>query len=82
MKTSERLLARLREHGVALPDDTELLSTRASRSARAAGAWSWYGWSPTRGDLRIGSQTTMSALLAAERISTYSSLGDTHVDLG
>ncbi len=58
MKTSEKIIKFLREHGIECPDDVEIRRTRAGYWQRSAGAWSWYLWSDTGWayNLRIGSQ--------------------------
>lgn len=66
MTTSERLLARLREAGLPLPQGTRLVRVHPSRSMRNEGAWSWAALGPGAEDLQIGSQYSMGELLSAE----------------
>ncbi|MFE5912070.1 hypothetical protein ACFQ6B_23715 [Streptomyces wedmorensis] len=68
MKTSERLLARLREIGVDLPQGAQLVRVHPSPAMRNAGAWSWAAFGPDGHDLRIGSQYPMSELIKAEAL--------------
>jgi hypothetical protein len=84
MTASERLLARLRAMGVDLPEDATICRTYAGRHQRAAGAWTWYAWSATRGNLGgIGSHSTVNELVRAPVISATRAYGigeDLHVD--
>lgn len=66
MRTSERLIARLREIGLDLPDGTQLVRLNPSRAMRNEGAWSWTALGPGGRELQIGSQHPMTALLEAE----------------
>lgn len=84
MKTSERLIERLRRDGQALPPCTELRRTFRNRRT-GTGTWSWFAYCPgdCHGDLRLGSHWSMRELLAADRL-TYQRLGhgDICVDPG
>jgi hypothetical protein len=42
MTSAERLVARLRQEGVAIPDGWILRRTYAGQHQRACGAWSWF----------------------------------------
>ena len=80
--TATRLLARLREEaGLDIPADAELVSLRPSRSARAAGAWSWAAYAPEGHELCIGSQFAMGKLLRAPGLEVHRQrdTGDWHV---
>lgn len=68
MRTSDRLLARLREIGVDLPEGARLVHVHPSPAMRNAGAWSWAALGPDGNDLRIGSQYPMAELLRAESL--------------
>jgi hypothetical protein len=68
VRTSERLIARLREIGLDLPAGTRLVRVNPSPSMRNAGAWSWAALGPDGYDLRIGSQYPMTELLRAESL--------------
>ena len=67
-----RLLERLQELGVRVPPGARLESTRASRSARNDGAWSWRvvdaggcpGFSVDGQSREVGSQWPMALVLA------------------
>ena len=82
MKTSEKLVERLRQDGQDLPPCTVLLRTNRNRRT-GIGTWSWFAWCSgnCHGDLLLGSHWSMAELLAAPRL-TYSKLGhgDTCVD--
>ena len=90
MKTSERLIERLRADGQPLPPCTEL--RRIGRNTRTRiGRWSWFAYCPLAGtdpehsrhlDLRIGSHWSVAELLAAPRLiySRGASCGDICVD--
>jgi hypothetical protein len=66
MKSSERLMERLRAMGVGMPTGAQFRRVNASESARNAGAWSWYLY---RGSLaEIGSQYRVADLLRAPRL--------------
>jgi hypothetical protein len=89
MKTSERLIERLRQDGQALPPCTVLRRTYRTRRT-GLGAWSWFAWCPLalndpehsrHMDLHVGSHWPMRELLAAARL-TYQPLdcGDICVD--
>ena len=64
----DRLLARLRaELGPELvPEGTRLERTRASRSGRSEGAWSWLAMNALGLELYIGSQYPMGKLLQCQ----------------
>jgi hypothetical protein len=82
-RPSQRLVARLRAMGVPLPDEVELVRTRAGRAQRAAGAWSWAAYVPGGRELRLGSQAPITELLRAHRltVSQYSPSDDMEVDV-
>lgn len=65
MRTSDRLIARLRKIGLDLPEGTQLVRVMPSGAMRNEGAWSWAAIGPTGAELRIGSQFSMSDLIAA-----------------
>jgi hypothetical protein len=82
MKTSERLIARLREAGADLPPCAVLVRTNRNRRT-GIGAWSWAAHCAARYDdpghvphraLVYGSHWSMSELLAAEGF-TFQDLG-------
>lgn len=87
---SAQLLDRLRELGVALPDGARLESTRASRSARNDGAWSWRvvdgsgspGFKIDGCGREIGSQWSMAVLMAQSELSISGPdrFGAVHID--
>ncbi|MFF4385595.1 hypothetical protein ACFY0G_02195 [Streptomyces sp. NPDC001552] len=62
---SERLLLRLRELGLDLPEDASLVRTNAPRSARSNAAWSWFALGPDGAELHVGSRHPIGELLAA-----------------
>jgi len=62
---SDRLISRLREAGIDLPEGARLIRVMPSRAMRNEGAWSWTALGPTGAELRIGSQFSMGDLLAA-----------------
>jgi hypothetical protein len=68
LRTSERLIARLRKIGLDLPDGTRLVRVYPSPAMRTEGSWSWTALGPNGRDLQIGSQHSMTALLEAEVI--------------
>jgi hypothetical protein len=80
---SERLLNRLRELGVQLPEEARLESTRASRSARRNGAWSWHVVDGRGIPMEIGSLWSMTELLASPELEVTGPdrFGAVHVDL-
>lgn len=84
MKTSDRLLERLREI-IDLPEDVYLERTRASRGQKAAGTWSWRvmqsGTAYIVGCGAVGSMETMGELLKAEKlfVRTEEHCGDHYV---
>jgi hypothetical protein len=81
MTVSARLLTRLREElNLELPADARLRSTRASRSARSAGAWSWAAYRADGSELYIGSQFSMGELLRAPALQVSRERDDVHVD--
>lgn len=81
MKTSERLIARLRAEGADLPPCTELRRTNRNRRT-GIGAWSWFAHCPHaldggpehdgHSDLHYGSHWPMGELLAADRLTFQS----------
>jgi hypothetical protein len=89
VKTSERLIERLRREGQDLPPCTELRRTFRTRQT-GAGAWSWFAYCPLalddpeygrHMDLHVGSHWPMSALVAAPRLTFQTlSCGDICVD--
>ncbi|MFC4506659.1 MULTISPECIES: hypothetical protein [Streptomyces] len=68
MTTAERLLARLREAGLDLPEGSRLDRVYPSRAMRTEGAWSWAAFGPGGRELRIGSQYSMTQLLQADAL--------------
>jgi hypothetical protein len=90
MKTSERLLRRLRNEGADLPPCTEL--RRLGRNHRGRiGRWSWFAYCPLafddpdhyrHMDLHYGSHWSMSELLAARGFTfqKLDSSGDICID--
>jgi hypothetical protein len=66
--TQERLIARLREIGINLPEGARLVRTHANGWQLSEGAWSWAAIGPDGRDLRIGSQYSMGELLRAWRL--------------
>jgi hypothetical protein len=84
MKTSDRLLKKLREAnlGLDLPEGTVLVRTNRNRRT-GLGAWSWFALGPEgRENLRIGSHWSMRELLEAGEIVTQylDGAGDTCID--
>lgn len=90
MKTSERLIERLRAAGQDLPPCTVL--ERIGRNTRGRiGRWSWFAYCPLAGDdddhrqhmnLHVGSHWSMAELLAAPGLTfqRLDSSGDICVD--
>ncbi|MER6606007.1 hypothetical protein ABT282_08825 [Streptomyces sp. NPDC000927] len=74
-RTQQRLLAKLREAGVTVPDGTRLAPTRASRSQRNLGAWSWAALLEDGRELRLGSRENMTELVRAERLYLHTDWG-------
>ncbi|WP_329142756.1 hypothetical protein OIU91_04000 [Streptomyces sp. NBC_01456] len=70
MTTAERLIARLREAGLDLPEGSRLVRVYPSRAMRNEGAWSWSAFGPGGRELQLGSQYPMAELLAAEKLDT------------
>ncbi|MFF8656790.1 hypothetical protein [Streptomyces huasconensis] len=70
MTTAERLIARLREIGLDLPEGSRLVRVYPSPAMRNEGAWSWSAMGPDGRELLIGSQYPMAELLGAERLDT------------
>jgi hypothetical protein len=68
--TSDRLLVRLREFGLDLPEGTRLIRLRPGPADRSIGAWSWCALGPTARELGIGSQHPMTEILKAANLST------------
>ncbi|MFE3123694.1 hypothetical protein ACFXHD_09765 [Streptomyces hydrogenans] len=84
MKTSERLLARLREIDLDLPEGTRLVRVYPSPAMRTEGSWTWTALGPGGRDLRIGSQHSMATLLGAEMLlaePVRSGVVDTDIDV-
>lgn len=90
MKTSERLLVKLRKAGLDIPEGAVLKSLRPSRSQRNVGAWSWAvctadGHPMYKGSqgqpLAIGSQFRMAELLAHGFEVGSDRYGDINIDL-
>jgi hypothetical protein len=89
MKTSERLIERIRADGRPLPPCAELRRTYRNRRT-PIGRWSWFAWCPhpgdapehsRHGDLRLGSHWSMAELLAAPELAYQeTNWGDTNVD--
>lgn len=65
MRTSDRLLARLREIGLNLPEGAQLIRVYPSPAMRNAGAWSWFAVDRDGIELGIGSAFSMAELLTA-----------------
>ena len=90
MTPSQKLLTRLRNLGLTIPEGSTVARTRAGSSARDAGAWSWYlaeaGGAPaTNGGNGLGSQWPITDLLKGRMLATQdTSLGrggnDIHID--
>lgn len=81
MTKFERLIARLREMGVEIPDGAQLRRTYAGRHQRSAGAWSWYLVDADGHELHIGSQISVTDLLKETTLHTWQDrLGDLHID--
>jgi hypothetical protein len=84
---SQRLLARLREMGLAIPRDALIRSARPSKGQRAAGQWRW--WIETvdpDGDTHqlatpIGSHHTVVACLEAPRLEISNVNGEWTIDV-
>ena len=72
MTTAERLLHRLRQAGLDLPEGSVLVRVYPSAAMRNNGAWSWAAFGPDGRELQIGSQYSMSELLAAEALDVTS----------
>ena len=68
MTPSERLLKRIREMGVDVPDGARIQRTYAGRTMRSGGAWSWFVVGPDGRALDIGSQHPVKVLLAEKRL--------------
>jgi hypothetical protein len=71
--TAERLLHRLRQAGLDLPEGSSLARVYPSEAMRNNGAWSWAAFGPDGHELHIGSQYSMGELLAAEALDVTSS---------
>lgn len=73
MKPSEKLIVRLREElSLRIPATAVLIRTRAGYLQRSAGAWSWFLIdSVTGGELAIGSQWPVKALLSAPTLVVH-----------
>jgi hypothetical protein len=61
--TSNRVLDRLHEAGLTIPDGSRLFPTRLAAWRRAQGAWTWTGEAPNGEPLNIGSHERMTDLL-------------------
>lgn len=72
MTIAERLLHRLRQTGLDLPEGSRLARVYPSEAMRNNGAWSWAAFGPDGGELQIGSQYSMGQLLAAEALDVTS----------
>jgi hypothetical protein len=70
VRTSERLLTRLREVGLAIPEGSRLVRVNPSAAMRNGGAWSWFTQGPDGRELGIGSQFSMGELLGADALAT------------
>lgn len=83
MRTSERLLKRLRAEGV-VPGDQEvrIIRTYASGSMRVNGAWSWLAeWGDRKTSQTAGSQWPMADCLAAPVLNaSKNEFGEISVD--
>jgi len=66
--TQERLIERLREIGIDLPEGARLVRTHANGWQLTDGAWSWAALGPDGRELHIGSQHSMGELLRAWRL--------------
>jgi len=82
---SERLIRKLRDLGLELPEGSRLIRTNPGPSARNAGAWTWCAIDADGRDLRIGSQVPMGELLRAPALSSWrEGFGlrpDIHIDI-
>ena len=90
IKTSDKLLARIRADGANLPPCTVLLRTNRNRRS-GTGTWSWFAYCPHWGEpghdghenLHYGSHWPMAALLRADRLTRQVlSCGDICIDPG
>lgn len=68
------------QHQIVLPPGTELRRTHAGWAMKAAGAWSWFLWSPDlpRG---LGAQIPATALLRCRHWTIDTSTFDRTIDL-
>lgn len=80
MRASERLLARLREIGLDLPEGTKLRRVHPSAAMRNLGAWSWCALGPDGTDLHIGSRHPMSELLASDELIAHTDGNGSYTD--
>lgn len=82
MTVRERLLRRMRDEGVDLPADTELVRIYAGWAMKSRGCWSWFAFSPSDPRLNIGSHYTMTELLRMKHwlITKDDDTGDTCID--
>lgn len=73
-----KIIQRLRDIGVELPEDAVAVSMRPKPHERANGAWSWWVLTAT-GEIPtvngqpspVGSQATMTQLVRAPRLAMY-----------
>lgn len=77
---SERLLIRLRDMGLEIPDDARLRRTYAGYWQRAAGAWSWCLEDADGIELGIGSQYPVTSLRGRIIVLRLWNDRDLHVD--
>jgi hypothetical protein len=74
MTPSERLLERLRQQGVEIPEGARIHRTYANGSARTGGAWSWFVLDSQGRELRegpylgLGSYYPVKVCLCAPRL--------------
>lgn len=81
MTKAERLIKRLREMDVDIPDGWRLCRTHAGFHMRSAGAWSWFLLDAEGRELHIGSQIPVTDLLREKTLHTYRDrMGDLHID--
>lgn len=89
MKAAETLLTQLRELGLDIPDDAQLIRIVTSRSERSEGAWSWTvadaDGIPLSLDsqgraMAIGSQWAISAIAGGKIAAHPDIFGDNHIE--
>jgi hypothetical protein len=78
---SDRMLQRLRDEGLDVPEGSTLHRTYASSANRRNGAWSWFALAPDGSELGIGSQHAMKFLLELSKWEISQGInGDTWID--